>query len=72
MGPFGVMLRASSGRPSYTTGHDQRRSERHRLNRTGVPPDLETGRSLLAAWPTNNRVTMYLMDAAHENDADPG
>jgi len=27
-----------------------------------VPTDLETGRSLIAAWRTNNRVTMYLVE----------
>jgi uncharacterized damage-inducible protein DinB len=27
-----------------------------------VPTDLETGRSLIAAWRTNNRVTMYLIE----------
>ena len=26
-----------------------------------VPTDLETGRSLIAAWRTNNRVTVYLI-----------
>ena len=27
-----------------------------------MPTDLETGRSLIAAWRTNNRVTMYLIE----------
>jgi uncharacterized damage-inducible protein DinB len=27
-----------------------------------VPTDLEAGRSLIAAWRTNNRVTMYLIE----------
>ena len=27
-----------------------------------MPPDLETSRSLIAAWRTNNRVTMYLIE----------
>jgi len=27
-----------------------------------MPTDLETGRALIAAWRTNNRVTMYLIE----------
>jgi len=27
-----------------------------------LPPDFETGRALVAAWRTNNRVTMYLVE----------
>ena len=35
---------------------------RRRPRQTNVPTDLETGRSLIAAWRTNNRVTMYLIE----------